>query len=233
MDAADLWGRTFLATALAEHGQTRPLVPGSELRLAFEDGNLHAYAGCNHLSGGARFDGDRLTVAPAASTQMFCGPPLQEQEAWLTRFLAAGPTCRLDGDELVLSTGDAEIHLTDRRTAQPNRPVRGTRWVVDGIVDGDSVTSVPAGAQAYLTIRDDGRIDGFTGCNQFGGTATDQDGQVAFAEVFATRMACAEEIGRLESAVLSVLDGAVDAHVDGDRLTLTHPGGRGLRLRAA
>jgi heat shock protein HslJ len=47
-----------------------------------------------------------------------------------------------------------------------------------------------------------------------------------------TKKACADEIGRLESAVLAVLDGEVSAQVEADRLSLTRPDGRGLRLRA-
>jgi heat shock protein HslJ len=230
--ATGLWGRTFLSTTVAEHGRKRPLAPGTRLRLTFADGDVRAHAGCNHLTGRVRIDGDRLTMGPFASTQMFCAPPLQEQDAWLAGFLGAGPMWRLDGDDLVLSTDDTDIRLTDRRIAEPDRPLLGTRWVVDGVVDHGSVASVPAGVEAYLTLRDDGRVDGFTGCNHFGGTAVERDERVSFSEMYATRMACGDEIGRLEAAVLAVLDGEVDAHVDGDRLTLTGTDGRGLRLRA-
>jgi heat shock protein HslJ len=46
-------------------------------------------------------------------------------------------------------------------------------------------------------------------------------------------MACDGDPGRLESAVLAVLDGELSAQVEADRLTLTRPDGSGLRLRAA
>jgi heat shock protein HslJ len=230
-DANDLWGRTFLSTAVTEHGRVRPLVPGTRLRLAFQDGDVRAYAGCNHLTGRVRVDGGRLAVDRFATTAMACDPLRQEQDAWLARFLAAEPTWRLDGDDLVLGNGDTEIRLIDRSVAEPDRPLQGTRWVVDAVVGNQSATSVPAGTEAYLTFGDD-RVEGFTGCNQFGGTATERDGQITFSELAVTRMACSDEIMRLESAILSVLDGTVDASIEGDRLTLTHPDGLGLRLRA-
>jgi heat shock protein HslJ len=230
---SDLWGRTFLSTAITENGQDRPLVPGTRLRLTFQDGDVRADAGCNHLTGPVRVDGGRLAADRFATTDMFCDAARQEQDAWLARFLGAGPTWRLEGDDLVLSTGDTEIRLTDRRIADPDRPLPGTRWVVDSIVDNQSATSVPAGVEAHLTFGDDDRVEGFTGCNHFGGTAAERDGRITFSKIFSTKMACPDEIGRLESAVLAVLDGEVDAHVEGDRLTLSRPDGRGLRLRAA
>ncbi len=231
-DAKDLWGREFLSTVVTEHGRIRPLVPGTRLRLAFEDGDVRAYAGCNHLTGRALVDGRRLAVERFASTDMACDPVRQEQDAWLASFLAAGPTWRLDGDDLVLGGGGTEIRLTDRSVAEPDRPLRGTRWVVDAVIGNQAATSVPAGAEAHLTFGDD-RVEGFTGCNQFGGTAIARDGHITFSDIAATRMACSDEIMRLESAVLAVLDGTVGARIVGDRLTLTHPDDLGLRLRAA
>jgi len=231
--AGNLWGHTFLSTRVTENGQSRPLVPGTRLRLTFQDGDVHAYAGCNHLTGRANVDGDHLVVDRLASTMMACDAPLEEQDAWLTRFLSAGPTWRRHGDELILSTGETEIRLVDRRIADPDRPLRGTRWVVDSIVDNESATSVPTGTEAHLTLDDNDRVEGFTGCNGFGGKAAERGGRITFSEILSTKMACVGDAGRLESAVLAVLDGEVSAHVEGDRLALTRPDGRGLRLRAA
>jgi heat shock protein HslJ len=231
-ESGGLWGRTFLSTAVTEKGEDRPLAPGTRLLLTFQDGTLRAHAGCNHVTGPVSLDGGRLGVGALASTMMSCGDVLDGQDRWLAGFLSANPTWRLDGDDLVLSTGDTEIRLTDRRIADPDRPLRNTRWVVDSIIDNQSVSSVPAGVEAHLTFRDGDRVEGFTGCNTFGGTAVERGGRITFSDVFATRMACLGESGRLESAVLSVLDGQVNARVDADALTLTRADGRGLRLRA-
>jgi heat shock protein HslJ len=45
-------------------------------------------------------------------------------------------------------------------------------------------------------------------------------------------MACEDDRMALERAVLSVLDGTVAYEIKADRLTLTHPQGKGLGLRA-
>jgi heat shock protein HslJ len=227
-----LWGRTFLSTTVTENGEGRPLIPGTRLLLTFQDGELRAHAGCNHMTGPASLDGGRLGVGALASTLMSCGDVLDEQDRWLARFLSANPTWRLDGDDLILSTDDTEIRLTDRRVIDPGRPLRDTRWVVESIIDNESVASVPAGVEAYLTLRGGDRVEGFTGCNTFGGTAVESGGQITFSNIFSTRKACPGESGWLESTVLSVLDGEVAAQVEADALTLTRADGRGLRLRA-
>src|SRR5690348_2502521 len=197
--AGNLWGRTFLSTTVTENGQNRPLVPGTRLTLTFQDGGVRAYAGCNHLTGRASVDAERLIVGDFASTRMACDAPREEQDAWLAGFLSAGPTWRLDGDGLVLSSGDTEIRLADQRSADPDRPLRGTRWVVDSIIGHQSTTSVPAGTEAYLTLDDNDRVEGFTGCNRFGGTAAERGGRITFSEIFSTKMACDGDAGRLES----------------------------------
>jgi heat shock protein HslJ len=231
-EAGNLWGRTFLSTTATENGEPRPLVPGTQLRLTFQNGQVRAHAGCNHMTGPASLDGGRLGVGALTSTLMSCGDALDEQDRWLARFLSANPTWRLDGDDLILSTGDTEIRLTDQRIADPDRPLRDTRWVVDSIIDNQSLTSVPAGVEAYLMLRDGDRVEGFTGCNTFGGTAVERGGRITFSNIFSTRKACPGESGRLESAVLSVLDGEVAAQLEADTLTLTRPYGRALRLHA-
>jgi heat shock protein HslJ len=105
--------------------------------------------------------------------------------------------------------------------------------VVESLIDHQTVSSVPAGANAYLVFRDGDRVEGSTGCNTFHGTAARRADKIAFSGIVATKMACPAQVDRLdESAVLAVLDGEVTPHVQGDRLTLTHPGGRGLGLRA-
>jgi heat shock protein HslJ len=231
-ESGDLWGRTFLSSTVTVNGEDRPLAPGTRLSVTFQDGDLRVHAGCNHMSGPVSLDGGRLDVGAFASTMMSCGDALDEQDRWLAGFLSANPTWRLDGDDLVLSTGDTEIRLTDRKIADPDRPLRGTRWVVESIIDNQAVSSVPAGAEAHLTLRDGDRVEGFTGCNNFGGTAVERGGRITFSNIFSTRMACIGDSERLESAVLSVLDGRVTAQVEADALTLTRPDGRGLRLRA-
>ena len=158
-----LEGRTFLSTG----AQGRALVAGSTVRLAFQDGQVSASAGCNSMGGPYRIDGDRLVAGQLATTEMACDPALMEQDRWLADLLG-GATIALDGDTLDAHQGDHRLTLLDREVADPDRPLLGTRWVVDGLISGDAVSSVPAGVIAALTFSD-GRVDVEAGCNTGGG----------------------------------------------------------------
>jgi heat shock protein HslJ len=61
------------------------LVPDTRLTLTFRDGDVRAYAGCNHLTGRASVDAERLVVEDFATTMMACDAPREEQDAWLAK----------------------------------------------------------------------------------------------------------------------------------------------------
>jgi heat shock protein HslJ len=231
----DPWGRDFLSTAVTERGQARPLVAGTRIRLSFtDDGRLVASAGCNSMSGQAEVRDGRLVVAELGQTEMGCDPDRHAQDQWLAEFLGSRPRFDLAENELTLTGEPAEIRLQDREVADPDRSLHGTRWVVDTVYDGDAASSVPQGAEAHMTLGD-GTFGGSTGCNQMGGNAAADEGAgtITFSDVIATKIACEDDKMALERAVLSVLNGEVTYQIKADRLTLTHPDGKGLGLRAS
>jgi heat shock protein HslJ len=230
----DLRGRTFLSTAVTENGQAKPLVAGTRIRLSFdEEGRrIGANAGCNHLGGEARIEGGRLVAEEMGMTAMGCDGGRGEQDAWLAKFLADKPTIRASGAELVLANNTTEIRLLDRTVADPDRPLIGTRWVVQSIIDRDTASSIPQGDAAHVLLNADGTFTGNTGCNSMGGGAVIAAPTIRFAGVFTTKMACEEARMRLEQAVLGVLRDDVSYEIEADQLRLRHASGKGLDLRA-
>jgi len=223
---ATIDGRTFLSTAIAG----RALVPGSQVRLSFEDGRIGANAGCNSMSGPYAVDGGRLDVGSLATTEMGCDEALMDQDTWLAWFLD-GALITLAGDELTLAKDGITLTLLDREVADPDRPLAGTRWVVDGLVSGDAVSSVPAGVVATLVFSE-GRVAVEAGCNTGGGTAEIGETTLTFGPIGLTKMACGPDAMAVEQAVTSVLAGTVDHAIEADSLTLSGAG-TGLMLRAA
>lgn len=227
-------GRTFLSTKVLEGSEERELVDGTRIRLVFTADGLSASAGCNTLHADFRLDGDRLRISGMGGTEMGCEPELMKQDEWLEGFLTADPTWRLAGDALVLSSGDTEIHLVDRKVAEPDRPLEGTRWKVSELITGSSdngtVSSMPQGVRAHMTFGDDGRVTGNAGCNSFTARFTQEGGQITFSELTATRMACTGAAGKVERIVFEVLEAKVDAKIDAARLTLIAPSGKGIGL---
>lgn len=222
----DLDGRTFVATSLTDGGRPRPLVEGTELRLAFRDDQLRIDAGCNHLSGGYGLDGDRLTVGQVGGTEMGCPEPLMEQDAWLADVLAGDLGLRLVEDDLTLTAGEVVIELADRETVSPDRPLLGTRWRLDSLIEGDAVASVPGGVVATLRIRD-GLADVDTGCNELDWDVADDGSTLAFINGVTTDVGCPDDVATVEDAVTRVLDGEATWRITERSLTITN-GDRGL-----
>lgn len=219
-------GRTFLSTVIVG----RALVPGSQVRLSFEDGRIGANAGCNSMSGSYAVDGGRLVVGALATTEMGCDPALMDQDGWLGGFLD-GASIALAGEMLTLAKDGVTLTLLDRVVADPDRPLAGTRWVVDGLVSGDAVSSVPAGVVATLVFAD-GEVAVEAGCNSGGGSAEIAETTITFGPLALTEMACGPDAMAVEQAVTSVLAGTVDYTIEADSLTLAGAGA-GLLLRAA
>lgn len=224
--ARGLDGRTFLSTGI----EGFILVAGNRVRIAFQDGRVSASGGCNSMSGPYALDGGRLIVRGLATTEMACDPPLMAQDTWLADLLD-GATVALDGDVLTLAKGGVVLTLEDREVADPDRPLIGTRWVLDGLVSGDAVSSIPAGVTAALTFSD-GRVDVEAGCNQGGGPVEVTDASLAFGSIGLTKTACEPPAMAVEAAVIAVLSGGVAYAIEAGTLTLA-AGGAGLILRAA
>jgi heat shock protein HslJ len=221
-----LEGRTFLSTV----SDGRALVAGSRVRLSFEGGTIGAGGGCNSMSGGYGIDGDRLVVRQLATTEMACEPALMAQDQWLAALLD-GATIALAGDTLTLAKNGVLLTLVDRDVADPGRPLIGTRWVVDGLVSGDAVSSVPAGVVAALVFAP-GRVDVEAGCNRGGGAVTVTDGTLTFGPIALTKMACPGGAMEVERIVSAVLTGEVRYAIEAGTLRLD-AGTVGLVLRAA
>lgn len=222
---AGLEGRTFLSTA----STGRVLVAGSQVRIAFEGGTLSLSAGCNSMSGGYRVVDGRLETGQMAMTEMACAEPLMAQDQWVATFVS-GAGIKLDGDTLTLGKDGVTLTLVDRVVADPDRPLLGTRWVVDSLVSGDSVGNVPQGVIAALTFSD-GRVDVEAGCNSGGGSIEIGVGTITFGPIALTKMACAGPAWLVEDVVTAVLSGNVAYAIEADTLML-EAGGKGLVLRA-
>jgi heat shock protein HslJ len=230
---AVLDGRTFLSTAVTRDGAAAQLVPGTQIRLSFNGGQLGASAGCNMMSGAYSLDGDRLLLANAGMTEMGCDAPRQAQDDWLFRTLGGQPTLALSGNDLTVTLGGTVIQLLDREVADPDVQLVGHLWTVESIISGEAVSSVPQGAMATFQFRADGTVDLQTGCNSGGGKYAVNAGTLRFIDIVTTDRACAGPGGELEAAVVRLLSAAgVDYLIDANVLTL-RAGDQGLQLRAA
>ena len=225
----ELRGRTFLSTDV----DGRDLVAGTELRISFnEDGTLSASAGCNQFVGELAIEDGALVVTNLGGTEMGCDPERHAQDDWFTAVLSGRPSYDVSDDGgLTLTAGDVSIDFLDREVADPDLPLIGTRWVVDTILEGSgpdgSASSVPEGAEAWVTFGADGKVSGHDGCNGFGGTYEERDQKVVITERVQTLIGC-PGLDRLTLAVAAATNGEVGYRIQAKRLTLTGAEGRGV-----
>ena len=132
-------GKTYLSTAVK--GAT--LVPGTRIRLSFVNDTVNASGGCNALGGSATIEGGRLKTTALITTDMGCADPLMQQDRWIAGLLGDS-AITIAGDQMTLDDGTVQATFLDREVADPDRPIEGTHWVLDGIVSGDATGYRPA-----------------------------------------------------------------------------------------
>lgn len=220
----------YVVTSVTDGGKPHAVVPGSEIRLTFTDGQLGLRAGCNHLSASYEIDGDDLTAGPMGGTEMGCPQPLMDQDTWLAGLFAR--PVQLGSDPLTITAGDVVLTLVPREEASPDRPLAGTRWVLDGVVQGDAVSSVPAGPPVVLELAGtEATIAGL--CNGWSAEVAVSDAAITWTPGLRTLMACADEPrNRLDAEVSALLTGRTAYEIEERTLRLTRDD-RGLVFGAA
>jgi heat shock protein HslJ len=230
-----LAGRAFLSESVTQDGAPVSLVDGTRISLRFgDDGNLTADAGCNTLFAEVSTAGGRLTTTGVGSTEMGCDQPRHAQDSWLATLLSDGPAWELAGDRLTLTRDTTVLILRDREVADPDRPLAGTRWLVDTMVTGDAASSLPAGTEgaAWLVIQGD-TFTAHTACRDLHGRVDIAGSTVHFKDVVQADPACTPELADLDTLIIRVLTAQdVTYAVVAARLHLDHPDGIGLGLHA-
>jgi heat shock protein HslJ len=220
-------GKAYLSVQVTEDGKPKKLAPDTRLRLDFRDsGNLGFHAGCNQMGGEVSLDGGTIAMEGYGGTDMAC-PNRQGQEAWLAKLLMDRPAWKVEGDTLTLTRGSTTVVLKDRKIVEPDLPIAGTTWTVDGVLAGPAVDHFPGIASAHLTIEGD-QVTGSTGCNEFGGPVTTRTATaVSFGTLRMTLVGCSGDQARLEKAVIGALGSPLTYSIDYNRLELRTADGKG------
>jgi heat shock protein HslJ len=226
-----LKGKSYLSTAVTENGQAKQLAAKTRIRLQFtDDGRLIADAGCNSMQSRVSTSNGRLAVEDLAMTDMGCDAPRHAQDDWLAKLLHNKPTWKLEADTLTVTSGGTTISLLDRKTAEPDLPLDGTKWSLETVITGEVASHQAGSEKAWITFNGE-RVTGSTGCNELQGVVARDNGKLTFGDLVTTRRACVGDGAALESAFLDTLKGEVTYEIDSSRLKL-RARGNGLDFTA-
>jgi heat shock protein HslJ len=93
-------------------------------------------------------------------------------------------------------------------TSEPFAALTAGSWRID-LIDGAETSPSGAGDFPVLTILEDGRLAGSSGCNRFMGRITVRPGgRVEIGPIASTRMACPEPLMAQERALFDALEAA-------------------------
>jgi heat shock protein HslJ len=240
-----LAGRTFIGDGIDVDGEATLVPGGGRLEFSFRgagdgSGTMGAHAGCNHLSADYRIDGSELVSSGVGGTDMGCPPEHHAFDELVTELLSS-PTFELDGERLILVAerpdGRLRAELVDVAVADPEPPLAGTVWTLESLLDGETVSSVPAGVGTVTMTMQDGELTVDTGCNGvwadyvLEGSAGVPAGMVSTVGA-STRMSCGEDVDRVEALISAVLEGRTTIEQSRRSLTIVAEDGRGLGFTA-
>lgn len=216
VDAKGLW---TLESGHSPSGEIE--VPdGTRITMEVLDDEIRGSAGCNSYGIGITIEGDTFASGgPALTTEIACPPEIARVEERFIEAIDESDTIARSRRTLTLTGPDTELVFRLVPPIDP-KPLTGTTWVLDTLVDGDLASSTLASADAArLVLNDDGTLEGTTGCRSFtGGWEVSGDVVSVTSMVFEGDCRTAAE---QDSHVVSVLGGGFRAERDADRLTLT------------
>ncbi len=211
-------------------GNPVPLVDGFAITLSLTDEGFSGTAACNGYGGMYEIAGDQITFSEVFGTAMACTPEeVMESEQMYLEGLLLVDTFSMTDENLTL-TGDGVELVFAALPPVPTADLTGTVWVLESLVDDDSVSSV-GGERATLELFSDNSMLGSTGCRDLHGRYEVTGAEVTMPEM-AAEGECPPDLQTQDGQVISVLGDGFRASVDGQVLNLTSSGGLGLIYRA-
>lgn len=201
------------------------------ITITFEGDQVSGTASCNGYGGTFSVNGSSISISDLAMTEMACSPEeTMEAEAMFSDAITRVDTVSVD-TTLTLSADGVEM-VFEKLEPVPEEELIGTRWVLDGLIQGDVVTSPVAGSEAYIELSPDGSATGDTGCRPFSGRYIIEGAEVLMPELAADGHECEPDFADQDNLFFSVVGDGFRVEIEGNRLTMSSRGGEGLTFIA-
>lgn len=213
-------------------GEPIPILDSHPITMNLDGDQIGGKAACNSYGGRFTLDGNEFSIEDGlAWTEMACMPQgVMESEQAFLEALTGVDTVELADERLILSGADVELSF-ELLPPVPTSELTGTLWVLDGLVQGDTVTSPIQGERATLELFEDGTFTGSTGCRSISGAYQVTGAEVQFTE-FAAEGDCSAQLQEQDTRVISALEGGFRVEIEGNRMTTWVAGDEGLVYRA-
>jgi len=212
---------------LNSQGEWVSVLPGTEVTVKFDAGQVGGSAGCNSYFGPYERSDNSLTFGVIGVTETYCVPEaLMDQEGAYLAALESVASYQIADSELWVANAEGETVLTFS-VLEP-APLTGTTWRLNGYNDGKGgFVSVLSGAEITAVFGDDGKVTGSAGCNDYTASYAVEDNAITFGPAATTRKMCSEPEGIMEqeSAYLAAIESTTAFQIEGDELTLTNADG--------
>ena len=106
--AEALEDKTWVLESYGEPNSLNTVLEDTEITATFDsaEGKISGSAGCNHYFGGYEVSGNKLSFpGPIASTEMWCGEEIGEQERQYLSALTDSESYKIEGDKLTINCG--------------------------------------------------------------------------------------------------------------------------------
>jgi len=229
-DFADSVEGTWQLTSGRVAEEEIPIIESHPITITLDEDQVSGTASCNGYGGSFALDGSSISFGDLAMTEMACFPEeTMTAEQMYARALTLVDGVSVDG-ELTLTGPDVELVFTALAPV-PEAELTNTVWVLDGLVSGDTVTSVSG--RSTVEFFTDGSVLGDTGCRPFSGHYLVDSAEVRLTEMAADGNECEPALADQDNHVISVLGDGFRVEIQGDTFNAWSVGDEGLIFRAA
>lgn len=220
-------------------GERIDLPDDRRVTMSIDGATIGGIAACNSYGGTLRSDpvagGGTFAVGELSWTEMGCEPDVMVvEQAFLAALQAVDSYEVADGLYLAATGAPTGFRLT-RQAVVADADLVDTTWVLDTVISDGAASNSAAMAAASLVFAADGALEGSTGCRRLVGVWALDGSVLSIPDLAAvadpTAGECSSEEERLDGIVIGVVESGTTVRIDGDRLTLTAPGGEGLSYR--
>ena len=205
-------------------GTPIPIIENRPITLTIDGDQIGGTASCNGYGG--ELVGGFTVAGGLSSTDMACAPPeTMEAEALYLKGLGVVDDVELGSPNLML-TGPGVTLEFEPLAPVPTAEMYGTVWVLTGLIEGDTATSV-SGERATLELFTDGSFIGSTGCRDISGSYIVSGPNVHFTN-WGAHGECPSELAEQDSRVISALEGGFRVEIEEDQMTTWVAGDEGL-----